>query len=75
MRLVVSGGFCNFSGNTLKLLADSVVTSSSVDKDGYASLRDEHANTLSSKDTTDPDWEFAKQELQKIEAVDQLISH
>ena len=74
-RLVISGGFCTYSSGTLTLLADSANLPDQIDKDSYAEKRSELTNVVETTDASDPAWEFAKQELDMIEAIDRLISH
>ncbi len=74
-RLVISGGFCTFANNTLTILADSAHLPEKIDRESYASKRAELSKTVDTSDSSDPAWEFAKQELDKIEAIDRLISH
>jgi len=74
-RLVVSGGFCDFSADSLMLLADSVDLPDTLDRDGYAQNREEYTQTLETGNTVEAAWTHAKTQLDRIEAIDQLISH
>lgn len=75
VRLVISGGFCNFDGSELVLLADSVAVAGEVDREVYAASRQELIDQLKTGNTADPDWIYARTELDRIEAIDRLISH
>ncbi|MDC0358359.1 F0F1 ATP synthase subunit epsilon [Oligoflexia bacterium] len=76
VRLVISGGFCNFSHNTLVVLADSVDLASSVDLDNYAKDRRKHTELLGEGgDASMPEWRHAQEQLKRIEAIDDVISH
>ena len=74
-RLVVSGGFANFTDDGLSILADSVDTLDSVDRERYADEREEITAFLKDKDTNDAEWQYAAERLARIEAIDRLISH
>jgi F-type H+-transporting ATPase subunit epsilon len=75
VRLVVAEGFCSFSESGLSILADSVAKADEVDKETYGETRAELHASLKEGDTRSTDWQRAKVELEKIEAIDRLISH
>ncbi|RMG44110.1 MAG: ATP synthase F1 subunit epsilon [Candidatus Dadabacteria bacterium] len=74
-RLVLSGGFCNFSGGTLTVLADSVDFPESVDRESYGKDRGELQKIIENGDTQTPDFQYALERLKRIEAIDSLISN
>lgn len=73
-RMVVSGGFCNFLGEDLVILADSVDLPDSVDRAKYAKDRGELEKIVQSGGSLDPHWVLAKQKLARIEAIEKLIA-
>ena len=74
-RLVISGGFCTFRGESMTILADAVYRADTVDS-GYASERQKHADTLKSPlDTASLEWQVAKEKLARIEAIDELLGN
>ena len=74
-RMVVSGGFCSFQDGVLTILADSVDFADSIDKDAYATERDELADFINQGHSQDPERIVAREKLLRIEAIDKLISH
>ena len=74
-NVVIGGGFCNFHNDTLTILADSIDTLDSVDKDSYADEREKFAEILDTADTYTPEFEEAQIKLARIEAIDRLLSH
>lgn len=72
--MVISGGIVQFSDNTLKVLADAVETKESIDRASYSEGRRDIENSLKEKDVTTPEWISSKAELDKIEAVELLLS-
>lgn len=75
VRLVISGGFCNFNDDTLTILADSIDMIDTVDREAYAKDRQKFSETLSGGDASSAEWNFAKEQLARIEAIDAMISH
>ena len=75
IRLVIAKGFCNFIDDGLVILADSVVRQEDVAGESYSESRAELTKSLEGGNTLDPEWQFAKDELDKIEAIDRLVSH
>lgn len=75
IRLVVSGGFCSFEGDHLKLLVDSVDIFDQIDRDSYAKNRDELQKTVRESHYDAPEAKRARTALKRIEAIDRLISH
>ncbi|MCB0321796.1 MAG: F0F1 ATP synthase subunit epsilon [Bdellovibrionales bacterium] len=74
-RVVISGGFTSFENNTLLVLSDSADNRDSVNLDTYAVQRQELGETLESQIVGSVEWTRAKAELDRIEAIDELISH
>ena len=74
-RLVVSGGFASFTDGTLLLLSDNADSSETVDKESYAEARSECQSAVDSEVLDSPEWARAKTALDRIEAIDELISH
>ena len=74
-RLVISGGFCSFSNNTLTILADMVDMPDKVDRETYSKGRGQYQKTIEQGNTRDPEFDYAKQQLARIEAIDTLVSH
>lgn len=78
-RLAVFGGFAVFErsseGDKLKILADDVVTQSSLDQNNYSNDRASLKATINSKTVTEFEKQSAEKELRKIEIIDGLISH
>ncbi|MBN8548549.1 MAG: F0F1 ATP synthase subunit epsilon [Deltaproteobacteria bacterium] len=73
-RIVVSQGFCNFSGDTLTILTDFVAQADKVDKASYATERPALEKVTSTGSTMEPEYQIAKEKLSRIEAIDQLLS-
>jgi len=73
-KLVVSGGFLNFADNTLQILADNVDLPDKVKGTKYDSERDQLNSELKDADTQTPEWEASKKKLDRIEAIDFLLS-
>lgn len=73
-RLVISGGFCRFSGDTLVILADSVDLPEELDKTSYSKGREELQKTVDTGDATSQEWILARDRLTRIEALDKLLS-
>lgn len=72
-RLVVSQGFCNFSGDTLTVLTDYVALADKVDKGNYAAERPTLEKITAAGNTQEQEYLIAKEKLQRIEAIDQLL--
>ncbi len=73
IRVVISGGFCTFANDSFSILVDSVDFADKVDKSKFPSAREKLEHTLSVGDTQDPEWQKARTELTRIEAVEQLL--
>lgn len=74
-RAVITGGFCSFSGDRLLILADAIDLPETVDRDDYASERQELSDFIKSGNMDDEDRVLAGKKLARIEAIDTLISH
>ena len=72
-KLVVSGGFCQFSDNALTILADACYTPDSIDRTNYARERAELQKIVDSEDTQSSAWMVAREKLSRIEAIDSLL--
>lgn len=72
-RLVISGGFCTFSGNTFVILADSVDFAESVNRTTYDTERDALSKVVDTSSTFTGEWQQAQEKLQRIGAIDKLI--
>jgi F0F1-type ATP synthase epsilon subunit len=73
-KLVVSGGFCTFSEGVMTVLADSVDTAETVDRQGYAKERDALIEQMKGGGDIDPQWLLAQEKLARIDAIDRLLS-
>lgn len=73
-RLVVCGGFCTFSNDTLTLLTDAVDLPENVDRSLYAKNRDDLRKLIQSEDTQTAQWLISKEKLSRIEALDTLLA-
>jgi len=73
VRVVISGGFCTFSDNTLSVLADSVDTPESVAGGAYSSEREKLLEVMKSSGPQDTEWVIAQSKLARIDAIDRLI--
>ncbi len=73
-RLVVSGGFLNFTENFLQILADTVDLADKVRGAKYDSERESLGSSLKDADTQSPEWEVNKKKLDRIEAIDLLLA-
>ncbi|MCB0328669.1 MAG: ATP synthase F1 subunit epsilon [Bdellovibrionales bacterium] len=74
-RLVVAGGFISHQNNSLLILTDVADSSETVDRDGYAGERKELQKYIETERTDTLDWQRAKASLQRVEAIDELISN
>ena len=74
-RVVISGGFASFSSGDFLILADSADSSSTVDKATYASERPALLSELEDYLVGSVQWERTKTALDRIEAIDELISN
>lgn len=72
-RAAIGGGLCIYSEETLVVLADSVETPESVNKETYAAERNNLLKTVQEGSAYDPAWETAREKLARIEAVDRII--
>lgn len=73
-RLVVSGGFLNFADNTLQILADAVDLPDNMKGIPYDSERSNLDANLKDADTQTPEWQQNRKKLDRIEAIDILLS-
>jgi F0F1-type ATP synthase epsilon subunit len=74
-RIVVANGFIQFEGDTLLVLADSVDTSDSVDIDGYSSERASLQKLIETERIDSAEWARARSALDRIMAIDELVSN
>jgi len=72
-KLVVCGGFLNFTGETLQVLADSVDTSESLQGRQHDADRAGLESALKDVDTQTPDWISNRRKLDRIYAIDRLL--
>lgn len=75
VSLVVSGGFCSFSNDTLTILADAVDFPDSVDRDAVMRERPELEKVLLEHDTNSAEWVRARSKLSRVEALQSLFTH
>ena len=71
---VVSGGFCTFSDGVMTVLADTVDTVESVDRQSYGKERTALLEQTKSGGEIDPQWTLAQEKLARIDAIDRLLS-
>jgi F-type H+-transporting ATPase subunit epsilon len=72
-KFVVAGGVCTFANNTLRLLADSVDTLDSVDREKYASERPQLEARRAELSALDPEFVVIAQKLARIQSIDLLL--
>ena len=72
-RMVVTSGFCQFAHGHLTVLADQVDTPQSVDVEKLTQKKPELSKVVDSEDTQTPHWQHAREQLSRIEAVEQLV--
>jgi F-type H+-transporting ATPase subunit epsilon len=72
-KLVVSEGFATFNDNELVILADYVMLAEDVDKASYAKSRVGLQSKVDTLSGFDPEWQMAREELSRIEAIDSLV--
>jgi ATP synthase F1 epsilon subunit len=73
-HLVVTGGFCTFTDETMNVLADAVDTLDSVDRQSYGKDREALQEQLKGGGESDPQWILAQEKLARLEAIDRLLS-
>ena len=71
-RMVVSGGFATFSSDTLTILADAVDLPGKIDKKSLSAQREKFQATIDAGDTLIPQWQQAKNELARLDAIERL---
>lgn len=71
--LVISGGIAQFGDTTLRILADTVDLKDKVKKGEYDQDRSDLEAKLTNSDTTTPEWQFMKDKLTRIQAIDALL--
>ena len=71
VSMVVAGGFASFLGETLTVLADSV-DSADTPPPSFASKRSELEKKVAELSMFDPEWEFAKSRLERLDAREKL---
>ncbi|MCI5066345.1 ATP synthase F1 subunit epsilon [bacterium] len=74
-RVVISGGFISYQGDTLTILSDVADSSESIEKENYAAERATLQEQVESEMMDSPEWTRARTALDRIEAIDELISH
>lgn len=74
-KLVVSQGFCNFSGSTLTILTDYIALTDKVDRSTYGTERATLEKLTAAGNTTDQEYVIAKEKLARIEAIDRLLGN
>ena len=74
-RLVVSGGFVSYQNDTLLILSDGADNSETVDRESYGATRAELQKIVETEMVGTLEWNRAKASLQRVEAIDELISH
>lgn len=73
-KLVVSGGFCTFGDGVMTVLADSVDTLETVDRQGYAKEREALLEEVKGGGDVDPLWRLAQEKLARLDAIERLLS-
>ena len=73
VRIAVSGGFCQFVGDTLTVLADASYAADTVDRAHYATERNDLQKIVDVEDTQSSAWIVAREKLSRIEAIDSLL--
>ncbi|NDC39337.1 MAG: ATP synthase F1 subunit epsilon [Proteobacteria bacterium] len=73
-KVVVSGGFCQFGDSTLTILADTVDLPGTIDSAKYGAERAELQKIIEVEDSQSQQWQVAKEQLARIEAIDRLIA-
>jgi hypothetical protein len=58
----------------MTVLADSVDTAETVDRQGYAKERDALIEQMKGGGDIDPQWLLAQEKLARIDAIDRLLS-
>ena len=71
-KIVVSGGFCTFTGDVFTVLADSVDLPEKLAGKSYATEKDSLLKVVQSESTHDPKWIVASEQLRRIEAIERL---
>jgi len=74
-QVVVSNGFIQFEGSLLLVLADTVDTVESVNRDEYGTERASLQKVVETEQVDSLEWIRAKSALDRIGAIDQLVSH
>lgn len=74
-QIVVSNGFIQFEGGLLLVLADTVDTVESVNRDEYGTERASLQKVVETERVDSLEWTRAKSALDRIGAIDQLVSH
>ncbi|RIL07862.1 MAG: hypothetical protein DCC75_09655 [Proteobacteria bacterium] len=72
-QMVITGGFCNFSDGVLVILADSVDLPDQIMGTDFTSQRGKWSETVQATSAFDPEWQFAQQQLARIEALEKLV--
>ena len=72
-RVVVSGGFCNFSGDSLTLLADSIDFPENIDRSNYGKDRAALESVIKEGNAGSPEFQAASDKLARIDAIDRLL--
>ncbi len=71
--IVISGGIAQYSGDTLRVLADTVDLKDKVKKGEYDKGRDELEASLTNVDITTPEWSVSKAKLDRMNSIDALL--
>lgn len=72
-KMVVSEGFCNFSNDTLTVLADTVDLPDMIDRVALEKLKSEARSQVDTLDPTDPMWQAARVRIARCEAVEKIL--
>ena len=73
-RIVIAGGFCQFGDNILTILADTVDMPETADLTKVTAQRSELAKVVDNEDTQTEKWQYAKEQLARMDAVEQLVA-
>jgi F-type H+-transporting ATPase subunit epsilon len=73
-RIVIAGGFCQYGDDVLTILADTVDLPETVELPKVTAQRTELTKVVDNEDTQTEKWQYAKEQLARMDAVEQLVA-
>lgn len=74
-QIIISSGFCDYTEEAFIVLADAAELPEDINREQYDKNRQEIEEKVKNLSSGDPEWQYAKDQLDRIHAIDSLIAH